>query len=76
MDRMLDAWPEEEKGRGFDFRMSLLESDTEGRTPDTFGFDGQNSCFLNILKKAKLANVSECCGMVCLTFVHEFILLA
>ncbi|XP_065186370.1 uncharacterized protein LOC135817172 [Sycon ciliatum] len=56
MDRMIDAWPEEEQGRGFDFHYTALESDTNGLTPDTYGFSGNNSCFLNILKRAKLAN--------------------
>ena len=57
MDRFLDAWEDEEKGRGFDLYYQALESDDKGRCPGDDGFDGEKGTFTQILTKPTLYNV-------------------
>ena len=60
LDRLIAEWPEgDEEGaeQGYDFYYQPLESDKQGRLPGDEGFNGFNSCFMDILRKKKLYQV-------------------
>lgn len=58
LDRMMDACNNGEDEKGFEVFYSALESDSAGYVPDHDLHNGNNSCFMAILKKPRLRCVS------------------